>query len=59
MNIQLNKEQALLLIRMINFFLRNTDKCSLHDCADAEPAKKVKNILFKHILAIDEGEQNG
>ena len=56
--IQLNKEEALLVMRMLCFFLQMAQELKVKNNSDVEPAKKLKNNIFHQIMEIEEKERD-
>lgn len=55
--IELDKQEALLVMRMLNYFLIAQSNNATHK-SDVAGAKDLKNTLFRQIMAIDEEQQN-
>jgi hypothetical protein len=50
--VELTKQEALLVMRMLNYFLIAQSKKATHK-SDVAGAKDLKNNLFRQIMAID------
>lgn len=55
--IELDKQEALLVMRMLNYFLIAQSNNATHK-SDVAGAKDLKNNLFRQLMAIDEEQQN-
>lgn len=55
--IELDKQEALLVMRMLNYFLIAQSNNATHQ-SDIAGAKDLKNNLFRQIMAIDEETDN-
>lgn len=56
--IELTKKEALLVMRMLNYFLIAQSNNATHQ-SDVTGAKELKNNLFRQLMAIDEEQKNG
>lgn len=56
--IELDKREALLVMRMLNYFLIAQSNNATHQ-SDVTGAKDLKNNLFRQIMAVDEEQKNG
>lgn len=55
--IELDKQEALLVMRMLNYFLIAQSNSATQQ-SDVAGAKNLKNNLFRQLMAIDEEQQN-
>lgn len=56
--IQLTKDEALLIMRMLCFFLQMAQELKVRNNSDVDPAKKLKNNIFHQIMDIEEKERD-
>lgn len=54
--VELTKQEALLIMRMLNYFLIAQSNSATQQ-TDVAGAKDLKNNLFRQIMAIDESEE--
>lgn len=54
--VELTKHEALLVMRILNYFLAARSNNAIYKC-DVAGAKDLKNNLFRQIMAIDESEE--
>lgn len=54
--VELTKQEALLVMRMLNYFLNTRSNSATHK-SDVDGVKDLKNNLFRQIMAIDEYEE--
>ena len=54
--VELTKQEALLVMRMLNYFLIAQANNATHK-SDVAGAKDLKNTLFRQIMAIDESKE--
>ena len=54
--VELTKQEALLVMRMLNYFLIAQSNNATHK-SDVAGAKDLKNTLFRKITAIDESKE--
>lgn len=54
--VELTKQEALLVMRMLNYFLIAQSNNATHK-SDVADAKDLKNTLFRQIMAIDESKE--
>lgn len=54
--VELTKQEALLVMRMLNYFLIAQSNNATHK-SDVAGAKDLKNNLFRQIMAIDESKE--
>lgn len=55
--VELTKQEALLVMRMLNYFLIAQSNSATQQ-SDVAGAKNLKNNLFRQLMAIDEEQQN-
>lgn len=55
--VELTKQEALLVMRMLNYFLIAQSNSATQQ-SDVAGAKDLKNNLFRQIMAIDEEQKN-
>lgn len=54
--VELTKQESLLVMRMLNYFLIAQSNNATHK-SDVAGAKDLKNTLFRQIMAIDESKE--
>lgn len=54
--VELTKQESLLVMRMLNYFLIAPSNNATHK-SDVAGAKDLKNNLFRQIMAIDESKE--
>ena len=54
--IELTREEAMLVMRLLNFFLSKAKDMNVHSNADVAPAKALKQNIFSQFMKLDEQE---
>ena len=56
--IELTREEAMLVMRLLNLILDKAQALNVRDNSDVDPAKKLKNNIFHQIMDIEEKERD-
>ena len=54
--IELTREEAMLVMRLLNLFLSKSHALNLRDNSDVAPAKALKQNIFNQFMKLDEQE---
>lgn len=54
--IELTREEAMLVMRLLNFFLSKAKDMNVHSNSDVAPAKALKQNIFNQFMKLDEQE---
>lgn len=54
--IELTREEAMLVMRLLNLFLSKAQTLNVRDNSDVAPAKALKQNIFNQFMKLDEQE---
>ena len=54
--IELTREEAMLVMRLLNLFLRKSQALNVRDNSDVAPAKALKQNIFNQFMKLDSEE---
>lgn len=54
--IELTREEAMLVMRLLNLFLSKVQALNVRDNSDVAPAKALKQNIFNQFMKLDEQE---
>lgn len=54
--IELTREEAMLVMRLLNLFLRKAQALNVRNNSDVVPAKALKQNIFNQFMKLDEQE---
>jgi hypothetical protein len=54
--IVLTREESMLVMRLLNFFLSKAKDMNVHSNSDVAPAKALKQNIFNQFMKLDEQE---